>query len=74
LTVHYTGRDADGWRYSGHRGHLDNAEAKGIAFGGIPVDEAISQARLEVVQPAAVEAAVLASQDITRERDEVLAA
>ena len=74
LTVHYTGRDADVLRYSCHRGWLDNAEVKCIAVGGIPVDEAISQALLEVVQPAAVEAAVLASQDITRERDEVLAA
>ncbi len=74
LTVHYTGRDADVLRYSCQRGWLDNAEAKCIAFGGIAVDNAISQALLEVVQPAAVEAAVRASQEVARQRDEVLAA
>ena len=72
LIVHYTGRDHDVLRYSCHRGRLDNAEAKCIAFGGIPVDRAIDQVVLEVVQPAAIEAAVLAGQNAAHQRDEVL--
>ena len=56
------------------RGWLDNAEARCIAFGGIPVDDAISQAILRVVEPAALEAALVASQDSARQDDEVRAA
>lgn len=74
LVVHYTGRDHDVLRYGCRRGWLDNAEAKCIAFGGIPVDEAISRVLLQVVQPAALEAAVLASQEAVHQDNEVLAA
>ncbi|MCP5092663.1 MAG: recombinase family protein, partial [Gammaproteobacteria bacterium] len=74
LMVHYTGRDHDVLRYGCRRGWLDNAEARCIAFGGIPVDDAISQAILRVVEPAALEAAVVANQDSTRQDDEVRAA
>jgi hypothetical protein len=43
-------------------------------FGGSSVDEAISKEILQVAQPAAVEAAVLASQEEARRRDDVLEA
>lgn len=74
LTVHYTGREHDILRYSCQRGQLDNAEPRCIGFGGMAVDAAISQALLEVVQPAAVEAAVLANAQVASQHDEVLAA
>ena len=45
-----------------------------IAFGGSSVDEAISKELLQVAPPAAVEAAVLASQEEARRRDDVLEA
>ncbi len=70
----YTGRDHSILRYACHRGRLDNGEANCIAFGGTAVDEAVSQQVLRVVQPGAMEAAVLAAQDADRECDDVLAA
>ncbi|HVH87868.1 MAG TPA: hypothetical protein VM912_14165, partial [Terriglobales bacterium] len=48
--------------------------ARCIAFGGRLVDEAIGQEVLRVVQPAAVEAAVLASEEEARRQDDVLQA
>jgi hypothetical protein len=61
-------------RYSCWRGFLDNGEPRCIAFGGVPADEAIGREVLRVVQPAAIEAAILASQEQTQKRDEVVAA
>jgi hypothetical protein len=53
---------------------LDNGQPRCIAFGGTTVDEAIGQQLLRVVQPAAVEAAIMASEEELRKRDEVLEA
>ena len=74
LTVNYTGSNATVLRYACCRGRLDNGEVNCIAFGGTAVDEAISQQVLRVVQPGAMEAAVLAEQHTAREQDDVLAA
>jgi DNA invertase Pin-like site-specific DNA recombinase len=72
LTVRYTGSGHDVLRYSCLRGWLDNGEPRCIAFGGISVDEAISREVLRVVQPAAIEASVLASEELGRQRDDIL--
>jgi DNA invertase Pin-like site-specific DNA recombinase len=72
LTVRYTGNRHDVLRYSCHRGWLDNGEPRCIAFGGIPVDDSISKQILEVVQPLAVEAAVLAHEEQSKVHDDVL--
>ncbi len=72
LTVRYTGCQHDVLRYSCYRGWLDNGEARCIAFGGVPVDEAIAREVLRVVQPAAMEAAIVASRDEAHRQDEVL--
>ena len=72
LTVRYTGNGHDVLRYTCNRGWLDNGEARCIAFGGIPVDQAIGREVLKAVQPAAVEAAVQASEEEIRRQDEVL--
>ena len=74
LMVGYTGRDHTVLRYACHRGRLDNGEANCIAFGGTAVDEVLSQQLLRVVQPGALEAALLSAQDASRQHDEVLAA
>jgi len=73
LTVSYTG-NSHALRYTCDRGWLDNGQERCIAFGGIPVDEAMSKEVLQVVQLSAVEAAVLASQEEARQRDDVLEA
>jgi hypothetical protein len=72
--VRYTGQQHNALRYACCRGWLDNGEPQCIAFGGTVLDEALSREVLRVVQPAAIEAAVLASEDQARKRDEVLEA
>ena len=72
LTVIYTGRDHDVIRYACRRGWLDSGEPKCIAFGGTSMDEAIGHQVLRVVQPAAVESAMLAYEEESRKQDEVL--
>ncbi|HUZ95593.1 MAG TPA: recombinase family protein, partial [Edaphobacter sp.] len=72
LTVRYTGSGHDVLRYSCMRGWLDNGEPRCIAFGGISVDEAIGREVLRVVQPAAVEASILAKEELSRQRDDIL--
>jgi DNA invertase Pin-like site-specific DNA recombinase len=74
LTVRYTGSRHDVLRYSCWRGFLDNGEPRCIAFGGVPVDEAIAREILRVVQPAAIEAAILASEAQSDQQDQVAAA
>lgn len=71
LSVHYTGNRHAFLRYGCIRGRLDQGEPTCIAFGGIPVDHAIGREILRLVQPAAVEAAVLASQTAQRQQDDV---
>jgi DNA invertase Pin-like site-specific DNA recombinase len=74
LTVRYTGNGHDVLRYSCIRGWLDNGEPRCIAFGGITVDEAIGREVLRVVQPAAIEASVLAHEEHARQRDDIFEA
>jgi hypothetical protein len=58
-------------RYSCHRGRLDNGEPRCIAFGGLRVDDAIEAAVLKVVEPGAIEAAVVAEAELSQQRDQV---
>ena len=74
LTVNYTGKHNDVLRYSCVRGRLDNGQPNCISFGGVAVDAAIGGAVLRVVQPAALEAAVVAGEEEARKQDDVLAA
>ena len=71
LTVHYTGSHHDVARYVCHRAWLDNGEPRCISFGGTRVDAAIVAQVLRVVQPAAIEAAILAHREETKKQDEV---
>ena len=74
LVVYYTGTNHDVPRYCCHRGHLDNGEEKCISFGGLSVDRAVSNEIFRVIQPAALEAAVLAHQQESERQSEVLRA
>jgi DNA invertase Pin-like site-specific DNA recombinase len=74
LTVWYTGRAHHVLRYACHRGELDNGEPRCISFGGRVVDAVMAKEVLRVVQPAAIDAAVLASDEASRQQDEVLQA
>ena len=72
LMVWYTGRASNVLRYVCSRGALDNGEPRCIGFGGVSVDAAMAKEVLRVVQPAAVEAAVVASEGAARQQDDVL--
>ena len=74
LTVWYTGHAHKVLRYACHRGDLDNGEPRCMSFGGLLVDAAMAKEVLRVVQPAAVDAAIVASEDAARQQDDVLAA
>jgi hypothetical protein len=71
LTVRYTGTKHDIPRYACHRGLLDNGEPRCIAFGGLRVDDAIAAALLQIVEPAAIAAAVAAEAEAGDRRDQV---
>lgn len=74
LTVHYTGQQHDVARYACHRAWLDKGQPRCISFGGSRVDPAVAAAVLSVVQPAAIEAAIMAYREQTSQKDEVRAA
>ncbi len=74
LTVRYTGSQHEVLRYTCNRGWLDHGEPRCMAFGGVPVDDMIGKQVLAAVQPAAVEAAVLAGEQHKQQQDEVRAA
>jgi DNA invertase Pin-like site-specific DNA recombinase len=71
LTVHYTGQHHDAARYACHRGWLDKGQARCISFGGGRVDATITAAVLSIVQPASIEAAIVAHREETQKQDEV---
>lgn len=74
LTVHYTGAGHNVLRYTCYRAWLDKGQPRCITLAGTPVDAAVSREIIRAVQPAAIEAAILAYEDETSKRDEVLAA
>jgi DNA invertase Pin-like site-specific DNA recombinase len=72
LMVWYTGRAPGVLRYSCARGMLDNGEPRCLGFGGVLVDAAMAKEILRVVQPAGVEAAIVAAEEAARQQDDVL--
>jgi DNA invertase Pin-like site-specific DNA recombinase len=72
LAVCYTGNAHNVLRYLCVRGARDNGEPRCISFGGLAVDDAMTKEILQVVQPAAIEAAVVASEAVAHQRDEAL--
>ena len=74
LMVAYTGNGPFVLRYVCHRSALDNGEPPCITFAGLSLDEAISREIVTVLEPAAVEAAVLATEQEKVHQGEVLSA
>ena len=74
LMVRYTGNRHDVLRYACYRAWLDNGEPPCIGFGGLPVDQAIATEIVRAVQPAAIEAAVLAAEEQSHQNDQVVQA
>jgi hypothetical protein len=74
LTVHYTGNRHDVARYACHRAWLDKGQPRCISFGGTRVDAAVAAEVLSVVQPASIEAAIVAYREDSQKQDEVRAA
>jgi hypothetical protein len=72
LRVFYKGPDGEVVRYACPKAHLDNKEARCIAFSGATVDGAVAKQLLRVVQPAAIEAAIMATQKQAEARSQVL--
>ena len=74
LRVYYKGDENNFVRYACSREELNTKEARCIAFSGATVHVAVARELLRVVEPAAIEAAVLASQQEAQARSEVIAA
>jgi hypothetical protein len=74
LMVAYTGNGPFVLRYVCHRSALDNGEPPCITFAGLSLDEAISREIMTVLEPAAIEAAVLATEQEKLQQDEIICA
>ena len=72
LVVCYTGNAHNVLRYLCVRGARDYGDPRCISFGGLVVDDAMAKEILRVVQPAAIDAAVVASETAARQQDDVL--
>ena len=74
LMVAYSGNGPYVLRYVCYRSRLDNGEQPCISIAGLSVDDAISREIMAVLEPAATEAAVLASDQETLQQDESISA
>src|SRR5207248_8828568 len=72
LRVFYKAANGQFVRYACTRAALDNKEARCIAFSGASIDGAVAAEIVRVLQPAAIEAAVLAHRQQASEREQVL--
>jgi DNA invertase Pin-like site-specific DNA recombinase len=71
LRVRYTGAgSANVLRYVCHRGFDGCGDRRCITFGGQGVDDAVVKEVLRVIQPGAVEAALLAGQEAAQRNDQ----
>jgi hypothetical protein len=70
--VAYTGKEPYVLRYVCHRSALDNGEPPCITFAGLGLDEAISREIMTVPEPAAIEAAVLATEQDALQQEEII--
>ena len=61
LRVHYF-KKRQNLRYQCVNGHINQGAPKCIAFGGVRADKAVSAEILKVIQPAAIDAALLAAE------------
>jgi DNA invertase Pin-like site-specific DNA recombinase len=72
LLVRYTGgNNGRVPRYVCHRGYDGSSKKRCLTFGGTSADDAVAREILRVIEPAAVEAAVLAGQQVAQQKDYV---
>jgi DNA invertase Pin-like site-specific DNA recombinase len=74
LMVAYTGNGPFVLRYVCRRSALDNGEQPCITFAGLSLDDAMSREIMTVLEPAAIEAAVLATEQEKLQQDEIISA
>ena len=73
LTVRYTGaKQGSVLRYVCHSGLHTSGKARCIGFGGVPVDDAVVDNVLKVIEPAAVEAARMAASESANRNDQAI--
>ena len=70
LRVHYLGKGGKEMRYQCVNGHINQGVPKCISFGGVRVDQAVSDEILKVVQPIAIDAAVRAVEQRSQQQSE----
>jgi DNA invertase Pin-like site-specific DNA recombinase len=70
LRVHYLGKNRKEMRYQCINGHINQGVPKCISFGGVRVDQAISDEILKVVQPVAIDAAIRAAGQKVQQQTE----
>jgi DNA invertase Pin-like site-specific DNA recombinase len=70
LRVHYLGKNRKEMRYQCINGHINQGVPKCISFGGVRVDQAVSDEILKVVQPVAIDAAIRAVGQKVQQRNE----
>lgn len=73
LKVEYSG-DRTIPRYACSRGAMNNGEARCICFGGSQLDARVSEETLRVVEPAAIDAAILAADHSSSSHEKLIAA
>jgi DNA invertase Pin-like site-specific DNA recombinase len=72
LIVSYSGSKKRIARYSCERAHANEGKPRCISFSSVDVDERIGAEVLDVVRPAAVDAALAAARDSQQEHDKLL--
>jgi DNA invertase Pin-like site-specific DNA recombinase len=70
LRVHYLGKNRQEMRYLCINGHINQGVPKCISFGGVRVDQAVSDEVLKVVQPVAIDAALRVAEQRLQRQDE----
>lgn len=70
LRVHYLGKNRKEMRYQCINGHINQGVPKCISFGGVRVDQVVSDEILKVVQPVAIDAAIRAVGQKVQQRNE----
>lgn len=70
LRVHYLGKNRQEMRYQCINGHINQGVPKCISFGGVRIDQAVSDEILKVVQPVAIDAALRAAEQASQQQNE----
>ncbi|HLI84366.1 MAG TPA: zinc ribbon domain-containing protein [Bryobacteraceae bacterium] len=71
LHVSYTGKEHIAPRYDCNDAHLHHGESRCLSFGGLWVDEAVANEMLRAIEGNAVEAAVVAAEQMEQQRREL---